>query len=470
MRADHEKRARRVSLGTHIGYGVAGIGENTAYNIYYLYFIFFLTTVSGINPAVAGTIAFIAVLWDAFTDPAVGYISDHLRSKHGRRRPFMVVFIIPFGIVIGLLFTNATFLAGWAKIAYYLVINILFWVFFTSVDIPYVSLGAEITTDFAERSKLRTIANIFMNIGSLLAFATTMIVVEFFTNLWGSKDAGWSSMAVIFALITVITYLLSWKFTKGKEAPVDTRAARQPFNLIKLLKEYVDVIKNRPVVYIVAFTLLICGGTSGMAASSLAFYGAYNLGLDEMGISKIFLCYSVGVLVLSIMVGFVGTKFSSTLGKGKTLGCATLIAGVGLIFTYFLDTSLAIGYAVSLLHALGQAGYWVFNYAMAYDCAVADEHKYGKKREGTVVAVISFFYKLATAVGMWLTGIILQYAGFNAEAVVQTPNALHGIQMSAIFLPGIAIFLCSLLAFKYPLTQAKFDELQKAIAQRKAGA
>ncbi|MBW2367710.1 MAG: MFS transporter [Deltaproteobacteria bacterium] len=228
-------------------------------------------------------------------------------------------------------------------------------------------------------------------------------------------------------------------------------------------------MKNRPVAYIVAFTLIICGGTSGMAASSLAFYGTYNLGLDEAGISKIFLCYSVGVLVLSIMVGFIGTKFSSTLGKGKTLGCATLIAGARLILTYFLDTSLAIGYAVSILHALGQAGYWVFNYAMAYDCAVADEYKYGKKREGTVVSVISFFYKLATAVGMWLTGIILQYAGFNAEAAVQTQSALHGIQMSTIFLPGIAIFICALLAFKYPLTQAKFDELQKALTQRKAG-
>jgi len=200
---------------------------------------------------------------------------------------------------------------------------------------------------------------------------------------------------------------------------------------------YADVLKNRPVAYIVAFTLIICGGTSGMAASSLAFYGTYNLGLDEAGISKIFLCYSVGVLVLSIMVGFIGTKFSSTLGKGKTLGCATLIAGARLILTYFLDTSLAIGYAVSILHALGP--------------------------------VIGFFYKLATAVGMWLTGIILQYAGFNAEAAVQTQSALHGIQMPTIFLPGIAIFICALLAFKYPLTQAKFDELQKALTQRKAG-
>ena len=77
---------RRLTTGTIFGYGLAGIGNNVAASLFYVYFIFFLTTVAGISPSVAGAISLIAVLWDGINDPIIGYWSDNYKSKFGRRR------------------------------------------------------------------------------------------------------------------------------------------------------------------------------------------------------------------------------------------------------------------------------------------------------------------------------------------------------------------------------------------------
>ena len=97
---------KKVSLWHYIGYGAGGFGESLAYNVFYFYFIYFLTNIAGIEPLIAGIISLVAVFWDGITDPIIGYVSDNLRSKYGRRRPLMILFCIPLGISIMLLFTN----------------------------------------------------------------------------------------------------------------------------------------------------------------------------------------------------------------------------------------------------------------------------------------------------------------------------------------------------------------------------
>ena len=101
----------QIRLKDIIGYGTGGVGENIAGNLFYTYFIFFLTSVAGINPAVAGTISLFAVAWDAISDPIIGYLNDrykgHLLGRNfGKRSTFMVGGAIPLGISVFLLFCN----------------------------------------------------------------------------------------------------------------------------------------------------------------------------------------------------------------------------------------------------------------------------------------------------------------------------------------------------------------------------
>ena len=107
-----------LSIGTKLGYGVGSIGEGLAYNAFYLYFIYFLTDYVGIDPVVAGSISLFAVIWDAVTDPLIGYFSDRIQSPNGKRRSFMLKGFIPLGAVIFLLFSDWEFLSGGMQIAY----------------------------------------------------------------------------------------------------------------------------------------------------------------------------------------------------------------------------------------------------------------------------------------------------------------------------------------------------------------
>ena len=133
-------KERVFSKSTILGYGVAGIGNAIPAGLFYVYFIFFLTTVAGINPAIAGSISLIAVLWDAINDPMVGFWTDNCKSKYGRRRPFVIGGLLPLTVVIILMFTNLNMPLNF-KTAWFILLNILFWFFFTFVDVPMIALG-----------------------------------------------------------------------------------------------------------------------------------------------------------------------------------------------------------------------------------------------------------------------------------------------------------------------------------------
>lgn len=146
---------QKLSTGTKIGYGVGQLGSGLAYNLYYYYFIYFMTTIAGVNAAVAGTISLFAVIWDAVTDPLIGIFSDSLKIKTGTRRRLMMRASVPLGITVFLLFTSFNFATDGVKIFYYAILNIFFWMFFTMCDIPHITLGQELTEDYDEKSSIR---------------------------------------------------------------------------------------------------------------------------------------------------------------------------------------------------------------------------------------------------------------------------------------------------------------------------
>lgn len=116
----------KLGFGTMLCYGVGALGEGIGYNVFFAFFIFFMTTIAGISPAVAGAVSTIAVLWDAVTDPMIGIWSDRTKNKHGRRRPFIRWGSLLFGLSIALLFINVD-LPQNIKTVYYIVINMIYW-------------------------------------------------------------------------------------------------------------------------------------------------------------------------------------------------------------------------------------------------------------------------------------------------------------------------------------------------------
>ena len=172
-----EKTSGKLGFKKKFGYAIGQMVDSTGYNVYYFFFLFFLTDFAGIPAGIAGTISLIAIMWDAVTDPIVGNISDNLKSPYGRRRPLMIGATIPYAICTFLLFNNVDFGTN-AKFAYFVVLAILFWSCYKTYVIPFFALGAELTDDFKERTSLRAWASVFLQIAVMIASAAPPMILE----------------------------------------------------------------------------------------------------------------------------------------------------------------------------------------------------------------------------------------------------------------------------------------------------
>ena len=265
-----KKHTERLPLGTLLGYGIGSIGEGIGYNFFFSFFSFFLTTQAGIAPAIAGVISGIAVLWDAVTDPIVGSWSDHTRNPKGRRRPFIMTGSILFGISIALLFLNLP-IGGTAKVIYYIIVNMFYWLAMTSCVIPHISLGSELTEDFNERTKLRTYATALMGFGTLIAVGTPLLLVGFYEKIAGSASAGWALAGITYGITVAFVYQLCAFLLRGKE-PANPNAARPAARgetvktLSAFFKNAIGAFRNRPlakllwITFFVNIVVTLCSG------------------------------------------------------------------------------------------------------------------------------------------------------------------------------------------------------------------
>lgn len=212
----------KLSTSTKIGYGVGQLGSGLAYNLFYYYFIYFMTSFAGVSPAAAGTISLFAVIWDAVTDPMVGFLSDSLKIKTGTPRRLMMKASVPLGITVFLLFSSFNFAADGIKIFYYAVVNILFWLFFTMCDIPHITLGQELTEDYDEKSSIRGFSSGFMYAVELVVSGATMILV----NRCSSEVTGWRVVAIVTAVLCCFAYFTAGVCTKGKELTISETEAK----------------------------------------------------------------------------------------------------------------------------------------------------------------------------------------------------------------------------------------------------
>ncbi len=459
---NREANSIKLSLGLHMGYAVGTLGESVAYNAFYFFFIYFLTNVAGINPIAAGLISLVAVLWDAVTDPAVGYISDNILSKYGRRRPLMLIFFIPLGIFLVLLFTNVS-LPPIAKVVYFIFINILFWIVFTATDIPYIVLGSELTNDFNERTKLRVFSTVFAAIG--LVIASMMInIVDKISDLLGNVYAGWSCTALLLAVVTGVSYFAAWISTRGKELKIFQREEKKGSSFSDIIRGLVKTTSIRSFRILLIITLLFCIGLS-LTQALMVYSFKYNLGLEEAGISYVMLAFTLILVVSIVMVGLISSK----IGKGKTIVLGLSASTIAGIIYIFIPLNIFTVFILIVTAAFSNGAFWTLVFSMGYDICEVSELKIGKRQEGAIISILSLLNKVGFAIGMFLTGFILDLFGFDAEAVNQTANTLWGIKISFTIVPAIFYFFTLFVALRYPLTQEKFRILKNAIEFKKAG-
>ena len=221
-----------MTLKTKLLYGFIGQGEAGLYGIIGTFAIFFLTTVVGINPAVAGTITAVGAVWETMCGAVIGYISDNTSTKYGKRKPYILISSIPLMVFTSLFFTNIGSDHGLAPV-YYGFMLVMFWTSYAVFYVPYLSWGAELTQDYDERTSLRGYAYFFSTIGMAIGLVLPNIVVDNLMKVGLSISASCMITGVACGLVCAFSIFIGAFLIKDKDEQQYKKTGTLAYNKYK---------------------------------------------------------------------------------------------------------------------------------------------------------------------------------------------------------------------------------------------
>jgi glycoside/pentoside/hexuronide:cation symporter, GPH family len=437
-----------ISRGMKIGYGVGDFAFNLAYQTTALFLIYFFTDVFGISAAVAGSIFLVSKLWDAVSDPIMGVVSDHTRSRWGSKRPYLLFGAIPLGISFFMLFASPD-IPHDMKAAYGYFAFILFCTAITVVNIPYGALTASLTLDIDERANISGYRMSFAMIGTLFTAAVTKILVGQFAD----ETTGFRIMGIIYGILMAVIVLVTFASVKEKVVHRDERA--QPF-----MRNIRLVFINKPFMILAGATILFMVGVN-MLAAIVNYYFKYNLKAEKL-IPVAFVCLFVTAVLLIPFFVFLSTrkskKFAYLVGMGSL--SATLVA------LFFLgESSLTVTIVIFILAGVGMSTNFLSPWAMIPDTVEYSEWKTGLRREGVIYGFFFFAFKLGAAIAGFLTGLGLDLAGYVANAE-QSSQSLMGIRLMISLVPTLFLLAGMFLVSFYPIDAKMHRMMVQEIGKR----
>jgi GPH family glycoside/pentoside/hexuronide:cation symporter len=445
-----------VPLHRKIAYALPAFALSVVGIPIYVYLPKFYTDVVGINVAVMGYILLSVRIFDAITDPAIGFISDRTTTPFGRRRPYIAVGSLFVSVAMYLLFNPPQASPFYAALWFGVSIFALFF-FWTVVIVPYESLGPEITFNYKERISLFSVRDGFLIAGTLAA-ASSPALVEWLFNL---PDTAQGERAKFFWIAVIYAPLVIgfswWCVISLKE--LTPRVVDRPVGFVKGLKQ---MGRNRPfVILLIAYTISAIG--NNLPATLILFYVEYVL---QSNLADFFLLiYFVAGIVF--LPGWV--LISKKIGK-KRAWLTSMAINTGAFFgVFFLGPGDSVIYGILVfLSGVGFGATLAIPSAIQADVIDYDEWLTGERREGQYIGFWSISKKLAAAVGVGAGLSILGAAGYvpNVEQSEQVKFALRTLYA---LVPCICNLIAIVIALAYPISSKVHENIRKAIDDRKKG-
>ncbi len=454
----------KVSLLTKVGYATGSLGDSAAYYVVTSFLSFYLTTVAGISPKVAGIIIGLATVWDAITDPLMGILIDHSKSRYGKRRPFIIGSLAPLSAAIIMLFISFD-ASSTVKTAYYIFMVLVFWTAYTAFNISFYSLGAAITSNDDERIKISGFREVAAFVGVFCGTSVPTFIVGRLVKTGMGTSTSWTIAAVIVAAIMTIAILVMWYSTRGKEPIGDAVDAGAQHSWKESLAGIVELTRLRPYVMII-LSALFASVYMTLFNSDLLYYTSFVMGLSEDQSSVLWTVSSICSVAFIPFLAKLGMVFD----KRSIYIAGMVFSGVCMIAARFTGLpSLTWAVVYIILVSVGTAAYWMFLFNFLYDVIDIDEFRTGKKRDGLIMSYYSFLLKLGGAIAAFLMGLMLEAAKFDGEAETQVPSAIEAIKDLFTIYPGIFMVISGAVMIFSPAIRSRMKALHLAKARRDAG-
>lgn len=453
-----------------VGYCSGIVTESLLYNMFYTYYLVFLTDVIKMDPILAGTVSFISIIWDAVTDPIIGSFADRNGSD---KRKYMAKAAFPLGFMFIAAFVNIGAHSPAVQFIYYTAVTMLFWLAYTVYTIPYYAVVAEITQDYDERTEIRSTSSLINTAAIFLGNALPAVLPSLFAGLVfsGKKmgdSFGWTVTAVIMSVMSVVFACITVKSLKGvalqKAEAAPSEIERKSIKVI--FSEFFEVLKIKPFKWFAMFIVFFLMASS-MIQSSFEYMIKHLVNKDPETWMTV-----VIIELVVVMAAFIPlvTKIAETKDRRFSSILFMSLMCAGLIICRIIGVrSIAVVLAVTFFMAMGMANFWTVFYSMAYDLVEVDEFAYGTRRESVITALPQFFQKFGAAVGVWTVSLILKVTGYNGELAVQSTKTVNGIENNVTLIPAAFLVLSVIGAVMYPITREKFTLLNKELQKKRNG-
>lgn len=431
------------------GHALGGVGQNMVYALWSGFITAFYTDIFGMNPAVMATIFVVARVWDAFNDPMMGILADRSKSKFGRYRCWLLRMPAVVATCLILNFTVPNF-GEVGNTIYAAVTYILMGMAFTSVDIPYWSMPAAMTSDPGERTKIFTTATLGTNIASTVG---NMLIPILLVNFGGTNSArAYFLTAVIFAIIGAVLYFTCFAMTKEHVQP-----STQQFSFRLAIK---SLTVNKPL-FCIMITNLVINLAFIMKMTLNYYYTTYTLG-DVKLMSVMSLVTLPSIVIGTLLAPILAKK----LGKKNTL-LALMVANLVIsgIFYFGGYSSVPFVLIMGALQVLCVGASFVMLSSMTADTIEYGEWITGQRNEGIITSTRTLITKIASALVGVAVAVVLTMTGYvpNVEQTTETMQAFHFV---ISFLPGIVMMIGAIPIFFYSLTESKHQEIMEELKKR----
>ncbi|MEO1620774.1 MAG: MFS transporter [Cyanobacteria bacterium J06632_3] len=464
--------APKLSLPVKLAYGAGDFGAGLTSQFLSFFLLSFLIYVAGMDPLVAGSVLAFGKIWDAINDPLVGLWSDRTKTRWGRRYPWMFLTALPFGLSYFLIWITpfSAETSDTIKLIYYVVITSIFQMFFTTTNLPYTALTAEMGRTYDEVTELTSFRLAFSVAGGVAILIATGIVGGLFPAdsqqalrylILGILGGVISALSIYCCIFGTFGFMKKKALSEGRSLNAVADVEEVPF-----LKQLKAVLSNRPFLFVIG--IYMCSWLAlQITAAVLPFYALSYM--ENTSDSLVALLVQGPAIALM----FVCAGLSKRIGKKNLyfLGSAIWIPVQAALYLIAPNQSSLL-YGLCVIASFGVAVAYVVPWSLMPDVIDLDELNTGQRREGTFYSFMTLLQKLGLALGLFLVGAALKAAGFirvlPGEALPAQPeSAQNAIRLFMGPVPLLFVICAAVLVFFYPLTREAHAEVMLKLAERK---
>lgn len=396
---------------------------------------FYAQTV-GLQLAVVGLVFMFMRFWDIFTDPIMGILSDRFNTRWGRRKPWIVAAVPIMMFSVWRLFFPPDG-AGGAHLAIWL---FFMYLGYTMLSIAHMSWGTELADEYHERSRIHGWRESAL-VGGMLFVLVLPALIQI-AGLGGLEE-GVHAMG-LFIIITLPVGV----FFAATFVPDDPHHKPEP---VDWSNSFQAIVKNKTLLRILVGDVL--AGFAPSVTGALYFFYIVSVGeLPDQSQTLLFLYFITGLAGISLWM-----RLSYTVGKHRAMAYGMLWGGLILPLLFLIPAGslfwMALGLAVYGL-SYG-AGPFLLRSIMS-DVTDQDTLATGQKRTGLYFSILMISSKMAGALSVGITYVLLDYIGFDkAYGAVNTPEAINGLEWMFIAFPSGAMLLAAAVMWNFPLDQKR---------------